>query len=140
MRPGGRALGWLTILWLAVHGVAWACTCLEPPPVDEAFAESPMVFYGEVDVVGSSPLSCGFAHRSVRMTVVQAFKGVEDGESVVVQTNQGNGSCGLDLQRGEHWLLYSFGDDFVGLCGRSRIAAAGDPEFDELEALAAAAP
>jgi hypothetical protein len=38
-----RPLGLLAVLQLGVHTLAWACSCAEPPPVADAFANADQV-------------------------------------------------------------------------------------------------
>jgi len=114
-------------LQLAYSGVAWACSCTEDPllsdPISIADA-SERVFIGEVVKVGKArSAGCGGTlsttdRRKLKFEVVEAIKGVSDGEEVSLVTSRSGSGCGVDAAEGELWLIAQHEDsDFLSLCG-----------------------
>lgn len=108
----------------------FACSCIAPPPPDEAMANSTAVFAGQVteivapaDLGGSNPVVVTFA-------VSQGWKGAEQ-TTIVVSTTGSSASCGFEFVKGQEYLVYateSEGRLQTGLCSRtaSLAAAAND--------------
>jgi hypothetical protein len=134
-----RPISLFVALQLGSMGLAWACSCAEPPPVADALAEADQVFYGEVlSIDGPAGLGCGGVSSAdpmaVRIEVRDAWKGTSAGETVTVETARDGASCGVDFVEGETWLVYAT-DGRASLCSRTRMAGSGDDELAELDAL-----
>lgn len=133
-----RPLGLFAVLQLGVHTLAWACSCGEPPPVSDAFADAGQVFFGEVQSVSPRPLGClasgSDQARTVVFAVEDAWKGATIGETTSFETALSEASCGVDFAVGETWLVYTSQGEAT-LCSRTRLASSDDPELSELDAL-----
>jgi len=130
------------VLEIAVHGVAWACSCAQDMRTpEERFHDNDVVFYGEVLSV-REPLASGCGGTvstadpmNVRFEVAEGFKGAEAGDEIQLQTAREDASCGVDFQEGEVWLIYT-SDEWLGLCDPIAQLADDDPELDALRGLA----
>ncbi|MCB9780403.1 MAG: hypothetical protein H6742_17695 [Alphaproteobacteria bacterium] len=117
---------------LAVHAadraVAWACSCA---PVDDPVAamdDYDEVFVGRAEGTG---FGCGQADVTTRFEVVEAFKGVDVGDTVQVEHGTQSASCGLTYDRGATYLVFAAG-------GFSNLCSPGGPamlEADTVQAL-----
>jgi len=114
-------------LQLAYSGVVWACSCAQDPlltdPMGTADAAE-RVFIGEVVKVGEArSAGCGGTISSadpveIEFEVIDAIKGVDDGEELTLVTARSGSSCGVETAEGEVWLLaLEEGSDSLGLCG-----------------------
>lgn len=134
-----RSLSLFLALEIGMHGVAWACSCAAPDSVEASFTDSDLVVLAEVLSV-REPLSLGCTvssadPMSVRLEVIEGFAGAEAGDVVTVTTARDGASCGVSFRAGESWVVYAR-DGQVGVCGRTRLATADDPELDVLADLA----
>src|SRR5262249_43553844 len=104
---------------------ALACSCGYSPEPCEAFYTHDAVFAGVVQSIeaGSKPYT-----RSVRLRVLEAFRGV-DGAEVVITTGVGDGDCGYPFKVGSAYLVYAYRNNQglgTGLCTRTRRLDDGD--------------
>ncbi len=134
-----RPLALFAALQLGLHGLAWACSCGEPPAVADAAADADLVVFGTVESVsGRGPRLCGSMRSDdairVEIAVEEAWKGANAGETVTVETAISDASCGVDFAEGESWLVYATQGE-ARLCSRTRLADADDPELEELDRL-----
>ncbi|MBX2798163.1 MAG: hypothetical protein KTR31_10850 [Myxococcales bacterium] len=132
IRPIALGIG----LPLVLHGVAWACSCLEPGSVADEAAASDLVVFGEVLSVTEPPFSGCTGTSSadpmtVRIEVLEGFVGADAGDVIAVTTNRDGASCGVSFGEGETWLVYAVNDS-VSLCSRTRAAGADDEELQQL--------
>ncbi|WP_199350874.1 PEP-CTERM sorting domain-containing protein [Haliangium ochraceum] len=102
---------------------AEACSCMRPPPPQEALAAADAVFEGTITTVESGDnLVATFA-------VERAWKGVAK-DTITVATGLNSAMCGLGFAEGERWLVYAMldGDELrSSLCSRTaRSADAAD--------------
>lgn len=112
---------------------ALACRCKSPKSVTEAFAKSDAVFLGQV-----SGNDLNNSHRRITLKVTRWWKG-GDSPEVVLHTQASTASCGINLTKGENFLVYAELDSKKKIlrttsCNRTRpekiAEAAGD--FKEL--------
>jgi len=150
---------------LGLHGMvgaapAVACSCMQPPPPQEALAQSDHVFEGLVHAVDGTGEGGGDASEGgagadgssgpdgalpapggsrVRVTfeVVRTWKGA-DAERFEVRTADNSAACGYPFEPGETYLVYADdGDDgapTTGLCSRTRPVEAAEQDLDVLGA------
>jgi hypothetical protein len=125
-----------------VHGAAWACSCIGAPGnwTEEAVAEHELVVYGEILSVRRPIGGCGGGgmgpYNRVRIEVIEAFAGADDGEVVTFSTSASGASCGIDFQEGERWVVFAAGDGPTAiLCGPSDRSSDDDPRLDSLRDL-----
>ncbi|MDO9280517.1 MAG: hypothetical protein Q7U06_01315 [Pseudomonadota bacterium] len=121
--------------------VAWACSCMgtdETP--EELLAAHGKVFVGEV-LDGPHARGCGFVQSSTdpvtyTLAVTEAFKGVEEGDRIKLETAASGASCGVEMVVGESRLIYT-DDDRVGSCDPGGRAADSSAEIEALRAAVA---
>ncbi|MEZ7170600.1 hypothetical protein [Sporosarcina sp. OR05] len=87
-----------------------ACSCVMPPPPEEALLDAEAVFSGEViKIVDNKNLLNGYGF-TVYFAVDESWKGVEQSE-VSVTTGYHDGDCGFPFEVGQSYLVYaSLGD------------------------------
>jgi hypothetical protein len=116
-----------------VHPAA-ACSCLDPPPLDRAFAASAAVFTGTVlDVGDPGPDPDGDV--AVRVLLKDCWKGTSS-DTIRILTPANEGVCGFPFHPGTEYLVFAYvfayqgsGDLYVFLCGRTHQTYAGDPDI-----------
>ena len=130
-----------SVLGLAVHGVAWACSCaMITSSPEELFQDNNVVFYGEVlSVVEPISLGCSGVQSSadpidVQFEVIEGYKGADDGETLKFTTARGGASCGVAFEEGETWLIYTSSDN-LNLCDPSVRVEDDDADLDVLREL-----
>jgi hypothetical protein len=139
LRRGARFASVLVIL-VAVpdlsRPVAYACTCLEKPPVCQAYWDASVVFTGQVvdiadagepasarggDFVGTRSLA--------RFRVDKAYRGLDAATvEVTVRTGRTPAECGFPFVRRERYLVYAYSSErtnslYTSVCTRTRIIA-----------------
>ncbi|MDX1414887.1 MAG: hypothetical protein R3293_11900 [Candidatus Promineifilaceae bacterium] len=125
--------------WLVVAPPsAYACSCMVPPPPQEAMAEATAVFSGQVTDVEISEGETVSSADPVRATfaVDQVWKGAVD-DIVTVGTPLSSASCGVNFEEGKEYVVYAYGgaDELTtNLCSRT---AEMTPELEDLAALGA---
>jgi hypothetical protein len=77
---------------------ALACSCKNPPTVEQSFEQSAAVFVGTVESVESSD-----KEMVAELRVDKSWKGA-DKERVTVKTD--TTSCGIDFKKGESYYLF----------------------------------
>lgn len=129
---------------------AEACSCMMPGPPCQEFGEASAVFVGTVTGVVSKPLKTpdgdeepGWATRTFKFTVTEAFSGVE-GTTVEVSTGLGGGDCGYTFARGASYLVYASrskdGTLGTSICSRTRPAPGATEDLAFLRGLAGRPP
>ena len=114
-------LGLLIAPWAAD-----ACSCVGGTPLCQSFWTTDAVFSGEVLSIGSRPNPDGErypAHRSVRLKVVEVFRGGVQGV-VEVATGAGGGDCGYNFIPGMTYLVYAHAGKSglsTSICSRTRV-------------------
>ncbi len=111
---------------------AQACKCAKPGPKPiAAWRASSLVFFGRIAEVTEGPgvravpsLLAVFVTENVRKG------GASDGDRVVIATPRGSGTCGLDFEEGQTWLIAAPMEEgetlTVQRCGASRKMARVD--------------
>ena len=123
-------------LQAAYSGLSRACSCM---PIEASTAELlddyPMVFVGEAGRTRKELRGCNSSARigHTRFEVVGAFKGVEQGEQVVIEHVLMGASCGLEFEPGESYLLFT--DGSTNLCAPGGPVDAWQDDIEELRTL-----
>jgi hypothetical protein len=139
----------------AVHGVAWACSCLpDLRTAAEHLAEDELVVWGTVveipDDAASEPgRGCGGGPSTaagepagssfttdVRLDVEEGFVGAGAGDVVTIRASGGS-DCAVTMGVGERWLVLLRPDEAVSACNVSHPAEDGDPLLEDLRAASA---
>ena len=112
---------------------AAACSCVMPPPPDQALNDASAVFSGEViDISDNVKIINGYG-KTIRFQVDESWKGIEDGE-VAINTGNGGGDCGFEFEVGKSYLVYAVKSDMYSpntltttICNRTvQLANAND--------------
>lgn len=104
-------------LLLSNKGIACSCVGLGQISLHE-FNTKQVIFKGEIISVQSG----NFGLKAV-FKVQQAFKGINDGDTLSVFTADNGGACGLGFTQNVVWLIYANiheGKVHSGLCSRSK--------------------
>jgi hypothetical protein len=86
---------------------AWACSCAGNwPSVKQAWQNTPFVFLGTVESADpdQDPRRTMFHEQTVRIRVDEAFKGVFNGEKIVL--HQGASDCDAKFRTGQRLVFY----------------------------------
>ena len=77
----------------------FACSCQNPPTVEQSFEQSAAVFYGTVEEVDNNAGDKIYA----RFKVEKSWKGADKDEALVITDAT---SCGIDFKIGESYYLF----------------------------------
>jgi len=95
----------LTLASLLVTGSVTACSCAWAGRPCTAVSKTDAVFTGRVTHIRELPAGDSVG-QLVRIEVLEAFKGVSDG-NVEVMTGYGGSDCGIRLRNGEEYVVYA---------------------------------
>jgi hypothetical protein len=136
----------LIVLALGSASEIYACSCVLPRPVCEAFGRSSAVFVGRV--VGAAQQKTVKAEDGTKTTydvgeiyfeVEEAFSGVKSRTRATIRSGTGGGDCGYWFIRGERYLVYANGDEkgnlYTNICSRTRPLVAADEDLPFLRSL-----
>lgn len=92
---------------------AAACSCMMPPPAEDALNEAEAVFSGEViEIIENGKITSGYG-KTVHFKVNEVWKGTNKSE-MVITTGNNDGDCGISFVRGQKYLVYaSMSDMYV---------------------------
>lgn len=120
-------------IWLAPP--AHACSCVPPPPPEEALEDAEDVFTGEV--VDITSIDDGTRYE-VRFEVSEAWKGI-DHQEITVATANNSAACGYNFEAGQDYLVYTYENSSgtgpeteTGLCQRNADLASASEDLDAL--------
>ena len=125
----------LNILFISLLiGFAYPCSCLEPPPPEEAYEDADAVFSGQVTniVVDES----GYYHE-VTFQIIDVWKG-EDSEEITVLTETYSDACGYNFQINNEYLVYAYtyaGGNYTNICTRTNLLEYASEDLDYLNQL-----
>ena len=125
----------LNILFISLLiGFAFPCSCLEPPPPEEAYEEADAVFSGQVTniVVDES----GYYHE-VTFQIIDVWKG-EDSEEITVLTETYSDACGYNFQINNEYLVYAYtyaSGNYTNICTRTNLLEYASEDLDYLNQL-----
>lgn len=85
---------------------AAACSCIMPPPPDQALNEANAVFSGEVIEITDNRNLINGNGRTVIFKVDENWKGIENGE-VAITTGNNEADCGFPFEVGQSYLVYA---------------------------------
>ncbi len=88
-------------------GEATACDC-SPVSHQTMMKESDLTFEGKVlSVVKNDPAS-GRHGKIASLMVTRAWKGIEAGQAIPIQTNSAEMSCGVPFEQGKSYLVHAY--------------------------------
>jgi MYXO-CTERM domain-containing protein len=123
----------LTALCAFAPARARACSCMQQSQRD-AFEQAVAVFEGHVLEVKPSAIEPDVGNVTVRLKVVQAWKGTES-EEVVLGTPANSAMCGYAFAAGQSYLVYASaaeGKLEVSLCSRTQPSAQAGEDMKAL--------
>lgn len=112
------------MVWIGPKQEVHACSCAEPPPVEEALERATRVFSGEVieivDPGKNKWIRSSNEPIEVIVKVDRVWKG-NVGRQATVTTALSTASCGYPFAIGESYLIYAsdLGETDTNLCGRT---------------------
>ena len=112
---------------------AHACSCVPPPPPQEALAKSEAVFAGRAVAVGGLPPG-GFNSddpRVIAFKVSAVWKGPSY-ETMFITTPLSGASCGFDFIEGKSYIVYAWNGVDVLLCSRTKLSDNARDDFATL--------
>ena len=89
-----------------VPTTSYACSCVEPPSVEDELERSQAVFSGKVLEVKEQKDFRGYMKKRVLIEVAETWKGVSESQ-VFITTGSGGGDCGYEFQVGQEYLVYA---------------------------------
>ena len=136
----------LALFIVGLCGVdARACSCAGPSAPCEEYWEATAVFIGTV-IEGKlvTVKESDYEHqvRAVRISIDEAFRGVE-GAEVEVLTGLGGGDCGFGFRRAQQFLVYAYRSEsdqklHTNICTRTRAISEADPDLVYIRGLSKA--
>ena len=138
----------LALFIVGLGGVdARACSCAGENAPCEEYWEATAVFIGTVVEGKLVTVKEGdYEHqtRAVRISIDEAFRGVE-GAEVEVLTGLGGGDCGFGFRRSQQYLVYAYRDKddqklYTSICSRTRSISEANPDLLYIRGLGKAKP
>ena len=122
------------IIAIIIFGYLYPCSCLEPPPPEEAYMDADVVFSGEVTniVVDES----GYYHE-VSFEIIDVWKG-EDLEEITLLTEIYSDTCGYEFQADHEYLVYAYSYNwgiYTNICTRTNLLEYANEDLDYLNGM-----
>lgn len=126
---------------------ARACSCAGESAPCQEYWESAAVFIGTVIEDRLVPFKEGDRERqtrAVRISIDEAFRGVE-GAEVEVLTALSSAACGFGFSRAQQYLIYAYRSEsdqklHTNICTRTRAISEADPDLVYIRGLSKAKP
>ena len=93
----------LGVLMVTTPSIGYACSCVIPPPPDQALQQAEAVFAGKV--IGVKENSQKY-QKSVLFEVTSTWKGVTQTQ-VELTTPLNSAACGYEFKEGQEYLVYA---------------------------------
>ena len=124
---------------------ARACSCAGERAPCQEYWESTAVFIGTVIEGREVKVKEGdyeFQRRAIRISIDEAFRGVE-GAEVEVLTGFGDADCGFGFRRSRQYLVYAYRSEsdqklHTNICTRTRAISEADPDLVYIRGLSKA--
>lgn len=136
----------LALFIVGLCGVdARACSCAGPSAPCQEYWEATAVFIGTViegKLVTVKEGDYEHQQRAVRISIDEAFRGVE-GAEVEVITGLGDADCGFGFRRAQQFLVYAYRSEsdqrlHTNICTRTRAISEADPDLVYIRGLSKA--
>jgi hypothetical protein len=107
-----------------------ACSCVEPPSVQDELDRSSAVFRGEVMEIKDADYT-----KKVLFQVKEIWKGIEQSQ-VILLTAESGSSCGFNFNVGQEYVVYATGEGSLStsICDRT-VSVQSLKVEEDLEAL-----
>ena len=121
------------IIVLSIFGFLYPCSCMEPPPPEDAYEMSNVVFSGQVtDII--EDWNNGFMEISI--DVYNVWKGAIDNQVIILT---GLDDCGYYFQLNEEYLIYGYYSQmnhiWTDICTRTNLLEYASEDLDYLNGL-----
>ena len=122
------------IIAISIFGFLYSCSCLEPPPPQEAYEDSDIVFSGELSNI---ILDDSGYYYEVTFQIIDIWKG-DDFEEIIILTETSSDACGYDFQINQEYLVYAYyynGGIYTNICTRTNLLEYASEDLEYLENL-----
>ena len=123
------------ILFISVLiGFAYPCSCLEPPPPEEAYEEADVVLSGKV--LNMDLDESGY-YFEVSIQTIDVWKG-DVLDEIIILTETSSDACGYEFQINNEYLIYAYnynGGVYTNICTRTNLLEYADEDLDYLNQL-----
>lgn len=133
-------LAWGVLFTVVVPSSGYACSCVQPPAVQQALAEADAVFAGKVmNIIEPKPNVLGLMSSADPVTVTfqvsQIWKGISD-KQVSITTALSSASCGYSFAEDREYIVYAYQNDAymleTNICMRTSELTAAAEDLDVL--------
>lgn len=132
------SLALLCFMWGSLQ-TAYACSCVPPPPPNQALEQAASVFSGTVVRIDTVELMLDnftFEHHAVTVNINQSWKGLNS-HTVTIYTATNSAACGYYFEPGQEYLIYTYawtdvGVESTGICSRTRRLIDAVDDFNAL--------
>jgi len=125
----------LNILFISLLiGFAYPCSCIEPPPPEEAYEDADLVFSG---LVTNIVLDASGYYYEVTFQIIDIWKG-EYLEEITVLTELFSDTCGYPFQINNEYLVYAYTYSwgiYTNICTRTNLLEYASEDLDYLNQL-----
>ena len=122
------------LISILLISLAFPCSCMEPPPPEEAYEDADVVFSGEV--INITEDESGYYHE-VTFQIIDVWKG-EDSEEITVLTETYSDACGYNFQINNEYLVYAYNYTwgiYTNICTRTNLLEYASEDLDYLNGL-----
>ena len=122
------------IIVLSIFGFLYPCSCMEPPPPEDAYEEADVVFSGEVT---NMVISEEGYYYEVTFQIIDIWKG-EYLEEITVLTELFSDTCGYPFQINNEYLVYAYTYSwgiYTNICTRTNLLEYASEDLDYLNGL-----
>ena len=122
----------LNILFISLLiGFAYPCSCLEPPPPEEAYEDADVVLSGKV--INMDLDDSGY-YFEVSIQTIDVWKG-DVLDEVIILTETSSDACGYNFQINNEYLIYAYSYNsgiYTNICTRTNLLEYASEDLDYL--------
>ena len=122
----------LNILFISLLvGFAYPCSCMEPPPPEEAYEEADVVLLGKVINIDLDDSGYYF---EVSIQTIDVWKG-DVLDEVIILTETSSDACGYNFQINNEYLIYAYSYNsgiYTNICTRTNLLEYASEDLDYL--------
>jgi hypothetical protein len=112
-------------------GFAFPCSCLEPPPPEEAYEDADVVLSGKV--INMDLDDSGY-YFEVSIQTIDVWKG-DVLDEVIILTETSSDACGYNFQINNEYLIYAYSYNsgiYTNICTRTNLLEYASEDLDYL--------
>ena len=118
----------ISVMTIFNSSSVYACSCVEPQPVETELSRSDAVFSGRVLEVKEQTSIRGMMTKAALFEVDHIWKGGSESE-IIIHTGSGGGDCGFEFEVGKEYLVYANHSTMYGdkellvtiICDRTKL-------------------